>query len=195
MYSRRYCLIFACVFATLLVTGCVGSRAGQSLRQGDYNRAIFEYDHELRQNPGNSRVAVLRGFALYRAERYQECYDSLLALAEQEYRVRGFATFWAGLAALCMEDGEKLTQAWALWSKQDALDYESLGVFRYWQAELTGRDLTGFAHLAAQVEADMSAAYAKDEYVRHRMNSRRTQFMGDTYYDHLVPLRSTLYLP
>lgn len=189
--KKLFCLFLLC---TLGLAACAVSRGGQYLARGEYDRAAFEYAHELRQNPGNGRIAVLQGYAYYKGGKYQAAYEALMPQTEN-YRMAGYAAFWAGLAALKMEDGVKLTEAWSRWQKDDARDYESMMVFRGYQSILSNRDLSGLAYLADQIEFDMNGAYAKDEYVRKRLNSRGSSIMGESYYGSFITLRPLPYLP
>ena len=122
-----------------LLPGCAGSRAYQSVLSGDYDRAAFEYGHTLRQNPSDSRTGVLYGYCLYKGGHYEQAYQALEPLFTS--RNSSFAVFWAGLAAMKMNDAEKLNMAWSQWAPAYPGDYFTVQTMRTYKAEAVSMSL------------------------------------------------------
>ena len=196
MLHRFHSVLFLASLALVLafVSGCAQPTPYQQLMRGEYDRAAFEYAHRLRINPDDQRSAVFLGYAYYKGGHYDMAYTQLMPLVELN-RVAGFASFWAGLAALRMENSQKLVEAWSRWKKMHGMDYETLKVFREFQAELTNRDLTGLAFLAEEIERCMNDAYALDEYARNSISRRGPSGFSEERYAGLARLAPVPYLP
>ncbi len=188
----RYLLILLAL--ALFSGGCSATSAYQLMLAGDYDQAASRYAAELRADPGDARTQVLYGYALYKGGHYPEAYDTLIPQVENLH-VGGYASFWAGLAALRMEDTSKLHAAWVMWRKTHVDDLETSKVMDDNKAYLFSGTLTGHAYQADEIEKAMNMAYAKDDYVRNKNAFRRSAFSEDYPYDSLVPLFPKLYLP
>jgi tetratricopeptide (TPR) repeat protein len=178
--------------AMLLLGGCAETGTYQIMTSGNYDQAAELYAAELQKNPDDSRLAVLYGYALYKGGHYELAYDALKPLAETPKQA-AYANFWAGLAALRMEDSTKFHAAWGKWYKAHPEDYETADVMHGYQAEFMG-SLKGRAFMADEIEQKMTEAYSKDCYIR----AKRVGIFGDneSYDDaYNFPPPKRLYLP
>ena len=189
-----FCRLWMLPVLAFFLGGCTAIGAYQAILAEDYEQAAARYAAEIRADPGNVRNVVLYGYSLYKGGHCQEAYDALMPLAE-DWRVGSYASFWAGLAALRLEDSVKFRAAWSVWNKAHPKDFETMRIMDDGWARLSGRDLIGYGFLADEIERDMNAANAKDDHVRSQSMFRGGLFDDGYPYNSLTPLPPKPYLP